>query len=226
MLPALNKIATQQTMPTQLTMQRAHQLLDYTYTYANVFVRFYASDMQLEVDSDAAFLVLPNSKRRIAGYLRLLHHQDSPNRFHVDKGPILVKVLTVKTVLTSAAEAETHGVFHNAKHVLPLVHMLKEMEHPQRNPTRIRMDNSTSSGFANNNIVLKHSKFWDLKLHWLRDKQTNAFFLFFWNKGKNNGSDYSTKHHSTVHHRHISKERKYVRDFSEKVKTHTATRVY
>ena len=213
MLSAINTIATQQAMPTQLTMQRAQQLLDYAYTYAKVFVRFYASDMQLEVDSDAAFLVLPNSKSRIDGYFRLLHHQNSPHCCHVDNGPILVEVLTVKSVLTSAAEAETHGVFHNAKLVLPLVHMLKEMGHPQRHPPRIRTDNSTSCGFANNNIVLKRSKFWDLKLHWLRDKQSHTFFSVFWDKGNNNGADYFTKHHPTFHHRHIRKERKYVRDF-------------
>ena len=150
--------------------------------YANVFVWFYASDMQLEVDSDAAFLVLPNSKSRIARYFCLLHNQHSPNCRHVDNGPILVKVQTVRTVLTSAAEMETRGLFHNTKLVLSFVRMLKEMGHPQRNPARICTDNSTSSGFANNNIVLKHSKFWDLKLHWLRDKQTNTIFLFFGTK--------------------------------------------
>ena len=179
--------------------------------------------MQLEVDSDAAFLVLLNSKSRIAGYFRLLHHPSSPHQHHVDNGPILVEVLTVKSVLTSAAEAETHGVFHNAKLVLPLVHMLTEIGHPQIGPTRIRTDNSTSSGLANNNIALKRSKFWDMKLHWLRDKQFDQFFSVFWDKGTNNGADYFTKHHPKVHHCQTKQQRKYVRDFS-KVNKQRATR--
>ena len=95
MIPALNTISTQQEMPTQLTIQRAQQHLDYSYTYANVFVRIYASDTQFEVDSDAAFLVLSNSKRRIEGYFCFLHHQDSPNIRHANNGPIPVKVRTV-----------------------------------------------------------------------------------------------------------------------------------
>ena len=72
MLPALNDIATQQAQPTQKVKQKVQQLLDYANTYKNVFVRFFASDMQLQINSDAAFLVLPKARSCIAGYFCLL----------------------------------------------------------------------------------------------------------------------------------------------------------
>ena len=41
-------------------------------TYLNARLRFYASDMLLNIDSDAAYLVLPKARSRVAGYFRLL----------------------------------------------------------------------------------------------------------------------------------------------------------
>ena len=67
-LPALNQISRQQANPTQQTLAKCHQLLDYYNTYKNTSVCFHASDMILEVDSDAAYLVMPQAKSRFAGY--------------------------------------------------------------------------------------------------------------------------------------------------------------
>jgi hypothetical protein len=67
-LPALNDIARQQAKPTVTTMIRARQLLDYVRTYPTTILRYHASAMILHVDSDAAYLVLPEAKSRIASY--------------------------------------------------------------------------------------------------------------------------------------------------------------
>ena len=92
------------------------------------------------------------------------------------------------------------------------------MGHKQNQPTPIRTDNSTSAGFVNKNMQMKHSKTWNMQLHWLRDKENNKFFNVFWDKGQNNGADYFTKHFSTVHHRRIRETRKYVRDIHTDLK--------
>ncbi len=42
-------------------------LMDYLHTHHNAKIRYKASDMQLYVDSDAAYLVAPKEKSRIAG---------------------------------------------------------------------------------------------------------------------------------------------------------------
>ena len=98
-------------------------------------------------------------------------------------------------VVTSAAEAETTGVFQNAKTALAIRNLLQHMGHCQP-PTIIRTDNSTTTGFANNNIQMKRSKSWDMNLHWLRNKEFLKKFKILWDKGEHNGADYFTKHHS------------------------------
>ena len=47
--------------------------------YPNAFVCFYASDMVLIVDSDAAYLVIPKAKSRIARYYYLSDHTSKTN---------------------------------------------------------------------------------------------------------------------------------------------------
>jgi len=42
-------------------------LLDYVATYQNVKIRFHTCDMQLHVDSDAAYIVQPQARSRYAG---------------------------------------------------------------------------------------------------------------------------------------------------------------
>ena len=68
MLPALNQIGVQQAQPTQLILKKIQRFMDYANTYQHAYVRFYASDMQLLVDSDVAYLVLIKARNRIAGY--------------------------------------------------------------------------------------------------------------------------------------------------------------
>ena len=116
MIPVLNSIALQQSQPTKKVMDKVQQLLDYANTYQNIFVQFYASDMQLHVDSDATFLVLPKACSCIAGYFQLLNNKGKDD--FVDNGPILIEYCTVRSVVTFVAEIETHGVFQNAKKII------------------------------------------------------------------------------------------------------------
>ena len=61
LLVALNEIATSQATPTEKTKAKVQWLLDYVATYSNANIRFYKSDMILHINSDAAYLVLPNA---------------------------------------------------------------------------------------------------------------------------------------------------------------------
>ena len=70
-LPALNEIATSQAAATELTKAKVLWLLDFIATYPNATIRFYKSDMVLHVDSDAAYLVLPQARSRFAGHFFL-----------------------------------------------------------------------------------------------------------------------------------------------------------
>ena len=60
-LTALNELATQQVKLTVMTEKKAQMLMDYLATFPNAKIRYYAGDMKLHVESDAAYLVLPNA---------------------------------------------------------------------------------------------------------------------------------------------------------------------
>ena len=67
MLPSLNDISSQQAKPTAITQAKVERLMDYAATYPDAYLRYYASDMKLNIDSDASYLVLPNAWSRISG---------------------------------------------------------------------------------------------------------------------------------------------------------------
>ena len=121
MLPATNEIGNQKSAPTQRTNNAAKMLMDYAHTYPNAIIRYYASDMCLHVDSDAAFLVLPKARSRGAGHFyfseRIPDSAKQPNP--KPNGAILTECVTLRNVMTSAAEAEAQTVFHNGKAQFP-----------------------------------------------------------------------------------------------------------
>jgi hypothetical protein len=79
-LPAINKISGSQANPTKNTLQEASKMLmDYAATYPLAIIRYFASDMVLHIDSDAAYLVLPNARSRYAGHY-FLSNRPPPSR--------------------------------------------------------------------------------------------------------------------------------------------------
>jgi len=120
-LPALNKIFHCQASPTINTYNKRKMLLDYCATHPNEKIRFRASQMILHVDTDAAYLVVPKARSRIAGYYYLAQY---PTADAIPK-PILndaihVECKTLKHVVASAAEAETGRLSHNGKSILQI----------------------------------------------------------------------------------------------------------
>ena len=212
-LPALNSIASSQSKPTQLTKSDVSMLLDYCATYPNATIRYYASDMVLHVDSDAAYLVLPNARSRYAGHFYLSNHPPAlpqkPNP--KPNGPILTECKTIRNIVASAAETETAGVFGNAQQAIVIRRALIELNHPQP-PTPLKTDNSTTYGFVHANLRQKKSKTWDMRWNWLRDRSLHQQLNIYWDKGINNDADYFTKHHPPAHHR-IQRSRYILKNF-------------
>ena len=50
---------------------------------------------------------------------------------------------------------------------------------------------------------MKRSKYWDMRVHWLRDKEAQQHIDVQWERGDDNNADYNTKHHPIKHHRNI-----------------------
>jgi len=55
-LTAISDIASEQSKQTEKTMKRVEQLFDYMHTNPKLVIRFYASDMILNLYSDASYL--------------------------------------------------------------------------------------------------------------------------------------------------------------------------
>ena len=119
LLLAVNEVSTTQAKLTILTKEAYQQILDYIATYNKVCVQFYASNMVLNVDSDAAYLVLLKVKSRFIIYYFLSNHSNT-NILPKLNGAILVECKEVKCVLTLSAEAKTARVFHNAQTTIPI----------------------------------------------------------------------------------------------------------
>ena len=109
----MNEIASEQAQPTQNTIEKAQRLMDYVHTYPSAYICFHASDMILNIDSDAAYLVARKARSRVAGYYHL-SFGPLVSKHPKLNGAILVECKTIRHVVSSAAEAETGGVFHNS----------------------------------------------------------------------------------------------------------------
>ena len=71
MLRALNEISRVQARPTKDTMAKDKWFLDYSATYPNAIIRYHVSQMVLHVDSDDAYLFMPEARSVYAGHLYL-----------------------------------------------------------------------------------------------------------------------------------------------------------
>ena len=98
-----------------------------------------------------------------------------------------------------AAEAEMVALYITAKKMITLHHTIIEMGWPQPH-TPIQTYNSTAVGFTNKTIINKATKSADMKLLWLRDREPQEQFRYYWAPGSENEGDYSTKHHPPIYH--------------------------
>jgi hypothetical protein len=202
MLPALNKISSQQARPTQITIDECNQLLDYAATSPDAVIRYHASDMVLHLDTDAAYLVLPQARSRIAGHYFLSDNPPTPPTMPKPKpnGPIHTECRTLRSVVSSAAEAECGGLYHNSQNAIPIRDSLIAIGHPQP-PTPIKTDNSTALGIVTSLMKPKRSKTWDMRYHWIEDRVHMGHLRPYWDKGINNWADYFTKHFPPAYHK-------------------------
>ena len=78
--------------------------------------------MCLHIESDTAYLVQPQAQSRVAGnfYLSEKIPVETPTPNPTPNGPILTECRTVRNVMSSAADVETIGIFHNAKIAVPI----------------------------------------------------------------------------------------------------------
>jgi hypothetical protein len=107
---ALNELAGRQSKATESLMKQCKPFLDYMATHPDAKIRYYASDMILNVHSDALYLSAPNARSRASGYF-FLRSLPKPNMPIKLKGAINVICSPLRFVAASAAEAELGALF-------------------------------------------------------------------------------------------------------------------
>ena len=201
-LVPLSALASQQSAPTEDTMNKSQHFLDYMATQEPAVLTFRKSDMILAVHSDAGYLNEANARSRAGGHHFLSEDVPLPP----NNGAIQNIAEIIKAVMSSAAEAETGGLYINARKAIEERNILEEMGHKQP-PTPMQTDNSTAEAIVNNRVQPKRTKAMDMRFHWLRDRAINQKqFRFYWRPGTTNRGDYYTKHHPASHHRNIRPE--------------------
>ena len=196
MLMALSSIATAQSAPTEATMVKTKLFLDYAASHPDAVLTFKKSSMVLAIHSDASYLSETKARSRAGGHFFMSDNSaDPPNN-----GAVLNIAQIIKSVMSSAAEAELGALFINSKQAIPARNTLEEMGHRQP-PTPIQTDNTTAIGVVNKNNQMKQTKSMDMQFHWMRDRENKKQFRYYWGPGKTNNGDYWTKHFCAAHHR-------------------------
>ncbi len=143
-LMALSDIATQQAAPTENTMKQVNQFLDYMWTHPDAIIRYRASDMILNVHSDAFYLSAPWQHSTI---------WRNPIKLN---GAIHITCTILKSVAASAAEARLGAHFLNAQEAKVFQLVLAKLGHPQP-PMPMHIGNTTTAGIVNNTIKCQQS---------------------------------------------------------------------
>jgi hypothetical protein len=107
--------------------------------------------------------------------------------------------------MSSATEAELAALYIMAREAVYIRIILEEMGHKQPS-TPIQTDNAMADAVINGKIQPKRTKAMDMRFHWLRDRECQQQFRFYWHPGKTNYADYWTKHHLPSYHVHMQKE--------------------
>ena len=91
------------------------------------------------------------------------------------------------------------ALYITSKNMIPLRNTIIKMgcRKPQ---TPIQTDKSRAVGFTNKTIANKATKSADMKLWWIRDRESQEQFRYYWAPGSENEGDYSTNTHPPIYH--------------------------
>ena len=115
------------------TLERIQQLLDYMATNPNTVIRFYASDMILNLHSDASYLSAGQKRSRDGGYFFLDSIQRDNREIQLN-GNIHITCTFIKLVAASASAAELGALFLNAQEARIICLTLLGLGHLQTLP--------------------------------------------------------------------------------------------
>ena len=141
-----------------------------------------------------------------------------------NNGAVHTVAQIIKTVISSAAEAELGALYINSCEAIPARNLLEAMGHRQP-PTPMQTDNSTLLGVVTNKIQPKRTKAMDVRFHWLRCRANQRQFGTYWRAGTTNKGNYVTKHHTDLHDKNVRADYLTPTNRLEKLRPHIQTRI-
>ena len=197
-LMTLSTLAIEQTKATKTTLKKCFQLLDYLAYHSTAKVCFYASDMIMNIHSDASYLSEGRARSRTCGHFFMgwMPKDGDPIRIN---GAFHVSTNAIRFVVASAAEAELGALFHNCQTGIIFRSILEDMGHPQPK-TPVHCDNATAVGIANSTVKRQRSRSMEMRFFWVSDKCAQDMYALHWHPGQENLADYQSKHHTGAHH--------------------------
>jgi hypothetical protein len=184
-LTVVHELGSIQASPSAKDMEKMERLLQYASVHQNNGIRFHASSMQLQVQSDASYL----SRTRARSVLGGVHYLGTTDYIN---GPFFCTSKMISVIVTSAAEAELGAAFQNAQKASQFRNTLTELGYPQQ-ATTLLVDNTVAEGLAMDTINARRSKSMDVRFFWLRDRVQKGEFIIRHLPGKWNISDFFTK---------------------------------
>ena len=147
--------------------------------------------MVLHADSDAAYLTITEACSWYTRYIYLSHwHLPQPAKPSTKRNSYIhTNCNTICDVVSSLSEYETCRTQNNGKTAIDMQIALIALYHNQPETT-LKTENSTTEGFFNLGMKTKRSKTWDMKWHWLRDKEVLNKLILYWYKVKNKDTNY------------------------------------
>jgi hypothetical protein len=197
-LMALSTLAIEQTKATEQTLSKCFQLLDYLAHHSTAKVRFYASDMIMNIHSDASYLSEGRARSRTCGHFFMGWMPKDGDPIRVN-GAFHVSTNVIRFVVASAAEAELGALFHNCQTGIIFRSILEDMGHTQPK-TPVHCDNATAVGIANSTVKRQRSRSMEMRFFWVSDKCAQDMYALHWHPGQENLADYQSKHHAGAHH--------------------------
>jgi hypothetical protein len=105
---AISSLASQQATATEDTSTKLLQLLNYCAIHPNATIRYHASDVILNIHSNARYLNEPEARSRAGGHFFMNSKPRNGEQHH--NGAVLTLLTILRMVVAIAAEAEI-GVY-------------------------------------------------------------------------------------------------------------------
>ena len=163
------------------TIGQCIDLLNYLTTNQDAKVRLHASDMVMNIHSNASYLSETKSRSRSCGHFFVgwMPKNDKPIQLN---GAFYVNTIILRFVDASAAEAKLGAFFHNCQEGIICRQTLADLVHPHPR-TPVHCNNATAVRIANNTVKRQRFGSMEMRFFWVGNKEAPNIYEICWHPG-------------------------------------------